>query len=125
MASSFSSRVAANNAGASFADRTPLLGNKDGWTVATSMNFEEHEQAVHRTIDLDVAKPTAAQIFKSILVFFVAVAGATVAITLFTSLVISNHELQMTIIVCVSGGLCLLNSPIVAYMEWKILFPPS
>jgi hypothetical protein len=125
MASSFSSRVAANRAGASFADRTPLLSNKDGCTVATGVNSDEHEQAANRTIELDVANPTAGQILKSFLVFFLAVAGATATITMFTSLAISILELQMTIIVCVSGGLCLLNSPIVAYLEWKILFSPS
>lgn len=123
MVSSFGSRVAADKAGtASFADRTPLLSNKDGCTVATSVNSDEHE---HRTIELDAAKPTAARIFKSFLVSFLAVAGATASITLFTSLAISILELQMTIVVCVSGGMCLLNSPLVAYMEWKILFSPS
>jgi hypothetical protein len=125
MAGSIRSRVAANKDSTSFADQTPLLSSKDGWTVATSVNSSEHEPGVHGMTEFYVAKPTAAQLFKSMLVFLVALAGVAVAITLFISLAIANLDLPMTSIVYVAGGLCLMNSPIVMYKEWKILVSPS
>ena len=125
MAGSIRSRVAANKASTSFADQTPLLSSKDGWTVAATVNSSEHELGVQETIEFYVAKPTAAQLFKSMLVFLVAVAGVAVAITLFISIAITNLDLPMTSIVYVAGGLCMINSPVVMYREWKILLSPS
>ena len=126
MVGSISSRVNANRASTSFADQTPLLSSKDGWTVATSVNTYEHEPVTHGTIEFDVAKPAAAQLFKSILVFFVAAAGAATAITLFFSLYFITLSFEVAIVIAyVAGSVCLMNSPIVMYKEWKILFSPS
>ena len=127
MAGSISSRVIANKASTNFGDRTPLLSSKDGWTVATqSVNSYEHEPGTHGTIEFDVAKPAAAQLFKSILVFVVAAAGVAAAITLFMSLSFITLNFEMAIIIAyVAGSLCLMNSPIVMYKEWRILFSPS
>lgn len=128
MVGSINSRVNAKKSCTSFADQTPLLSSKDGWTVATatSVNTYEHEPGAHRTIEFDVAKPAAAQLFKFILVFVVAAAGAAAAITLFISLSVITPSFEMAIIIAyVAGSLCLMNSPIVMYKEWKILFTPS
>ncbi len=121
-----SSLVTANKASTPFADQTPLLSSKDGWAVATSVNTYELEPGTHGTIEFDVVKPAAAQLFKSILVFLVAAAGAAGPITLFISLSFTTLDFDMAIMIAyVAGSLSLMNSPIVMYNEWKIMFSPS
>lgn len=121
MLRSIFSRVAANKASESSADKAPLLSSI---TVAMSVDSDEHEPGPEGTIESNVAMPTAAQLFKSILVFLIAVAGAGVTITMFILLPTLILDLQMTITACIAGGVCLMNSIIVMYKEQKLLYPP-
>lgn len=102
----------------SFSDEitSPLI-NKDGETVATSVDSDAREPGMKASANISAAKPTAAQIMKSMVALLVATAGALASVAAF---------LQVpAIIVYVAGGICLLNFPIVTCKERKILLLPS
>ena len=121
MVGSISGRIAANSIrSTSSIDETPLLSKQDGGaTVATSVNSDERESVVNGTTDNKVAteKPTAGQLFKSVLALLVTAAGAAAWITAFI--------FHPAVAVYVAGSVCLMNFPIVVYKERKILFLPS
>ena len=97
----------------SFADDTPLLG-KDGATVATSINSDEQDEA---TADGRNGKRKAGQLLKSMTVTLTAAGGAAAYIASFI--------LYPAIIVYVAGVIGIMNFPLVAYKERKILRLPS
>lgn len=116
MAGSIRSRVAPDKANKFFTEETttPLLG-KDGGTVATSVTSDERYSGMEG--DDSIAKPTNVQVLKSVAALFVSAAGAAASLTCFI--------FEPAIMVYIAGGICLMNFPLVAYKEKKIMFLPS
>lgn len=121
-------KEASNNNNIFFSDETaitsPLLNKDGGSTTATATNSsdERHTSSPGSAAvvdnDFDTTKrPTNAQMLKSVGALLVSAGGALASIA---SFILVPH-----IIVYVAGGICLMNFPIVAYKEKKILFLPS
>eukprot|EP00581_Thalassiosira_minuscula_P005595 CAMPEP_0183738978 /NCGR_PEP_ID=MMETSP0737-20130205/55912_1 /TAXON_ID=385413 /ORGANISM="Thalassiosira miniscula, Strain CCMP1093" /LENGTH=329 /DNA_ID=CAMNT_0025973639 /DNA_START=78 /DNA_END=1067 /DNA_ORIENTATION=+ len=95
---------------------SPLLV-KDGGTVATSVGSDERVPGPEAWADVAAAKPTAAQIVKSLTALLISAAGAAASVASFI--------LSPAVIVYVAGSVCLLNLPMVTYKEIKLLLLPS
>lgn len=119
MAGSNSSRLAPDKVTTFFAEENlePLL-TKDGATVATSVNSDEPYSGTEGSVvNASAAKPTNAQVLKSVVAFMVSVLGATASVAAFI--------LKPDMLVYIAGGVCLMNFPIVTYKEKKLMFLPS
>ena len=115
-------RRLSNNAEAAMAD--PLLAKnnsyKDAVTVATSINSDERNYSGSiddSRGDVIINKPSTLQVLKSTFAILVAVASAAAAILSFM--------IAPEVIVYVAGSICLMNFPMVAYKEKRILILPS
>lgn len=119
MAGSISSRVAPDKATDFFTEENvePLL-TKDGATVATSVNSDEPYLGTEGSVvNATAAKPTNAQVLKSVVAFMVSLLGAAASVAAFI--------LKPDLLVFVAGGICVMNFPIVTYKEKKLMFLPS